>query len=95
MSEVIFIAGLIFGLIVPFLFLTGSGRIAWVITMSIIGLTVAFAEMISMKITGRTISRHFWNWSLAHRRTAWVVLIALALGWLNLLIHLAWHLLKG
>jgi len=93
MGEVIFIIGLILGLIVPFLFLTGAGRWFWVGTMSLIGGIIGGSEIISTAVTGMTISRHFWNWSLAHPKTAWIVLGALALGWLNLLVHLAWKLL--
>ena len=93
MGELFFILGLIAGLILPFIFLTGQGRIFWMITMSVIGLVVGGAELISKITTGHTISQHFWTWSLLHPTTAWMVLAALLIGWLILLIHLAWKLL--
>ena len=93
MGEVIFIIGLILGLVAPFLFLQGFGRILWLITMSTIGVVVGGMELISKLITGVTISRHFWNWSLVHPQSAWMVLGFLLIGWLILLIHLAWKMI--
>jgi len=93
MGEILFIISLIAGLILPFMWLQGKGRILWVTTMSIIGLTVVGAEIIGKVTTGMTISRHFWTWSLAHPTTAWIVLAALAAGWASLIIHLAWKLI--
>lgn len=93
MGEVFFVIGLIGFLIIPFAFLTGKGRIYWLITMSTIGLTVVSMEVFSKVTTGKTISNHFWTWSLIHPETAWIVLFALLIGWLILLVHLAWKLI--
>lgn len=93
MGEIFFIVSLVGFLVLPFLFLQGEGRIFWVITMSAIGAIVGISELLSKMITGLTISKHFWAWSLKHRRTAWIVLGLLLLGWLSLLIHLAWKML--
>lgn len=93
MGEIVFIISLIAGLILPFIFLTGRGRIFWLVTMSVIGLTVGGSELISKLTTGKTISKHFWEWSLLHPGTAWIVLGCLLLGWLSLLVHLAWKMI--
>lgn len=93
MNELFFIIALIAGLILPFVFLQGRGRIFWLSTMSIIGLTVVSSEIVSKLTTGMTISQHFWQWSLKHESTAWIVLFMLFCGWMSLLIHLAWKIL--
>jgi len=94
MGEVLFILGLIIGLICPFILLTGKGRIYWLVMMSIIGIILGTTEIVSVLDTGKTISQHFWDWSLAHPSSAWVALGLLAFGWGVLLVHLAWKLLK-
>lgn len=93
MGEIFFVIGLISSLILPFFFLTGRARIFWLSTMSMIGLVIIASEILSKISTGRTISQHFWVWSLAHPSTAWLVLGLLFLGWLILLLHLAWKML--
>lgn len=93
MGEILFIISLIAGLIIPFMWLQGMGRILWVNTMSLIGLTVVGAEIVGKATTGMTISRHFWTWSLEHPTSAVIVLIALAMGWGSLILHLGWKLL--
>ena len=93
MGEVFFVIALIGGLILPFLFLTGTGRKFWLVTMTIIGLVVGGSELVAKLSTGHSISQHFWTWSLLHPMTAWIVLGLLALGWGSLLIHLAWKMI--
>lgn len=95
MGELFFIVSLIVFLILPFLFLQGSGRVFWIITMGIIGLTVVTSELVSKLVTGHTISQHFWAWSLNHPSTAWLVIGLLAFGWGSLLLHLSWKLITG
>jgi hypothetical protein len=94
MGELIFIIGLIAGLILPFLLLTGWGRKFWVVLMSVIGLSVGVAEICGKIFIGKTISRMYWEWSLAHETTSWIVAIILICGWLNLIIHLQWKVIK-
>jgi len=94
MGEVLFISGMVCGLILPFIFLTGKGRMYWLILMSIIGILLVATELISVVDTGRTISQHFWDWSLLHPKSALMVLGMLFCGWMVLLIHLGWKLLK-
>jgi len=95
MGEVIFIISLIGGLIAPFAFLNGWGRIFWLITMSTIGLVVVTAEVCGTMFLGKTISRMYWEWSLAHETTSWIVATVLVLGWtFGLILHLQWKVIK-
>lgn len=94
MGELIFIIGLIAGLILPFILLTGWGRKYWMILMSIIGLSVGGAEILGKVFVGKTISRMYWEWSLAHESTSWIVAFILLAGWINLLVHLQWKVIK-
>jgi hypothetical protein len=95
MGEVLFISCLIVGLIVPFLFLTGKGRIYWLTMMCVIGTILGATEIISVIDTGSTISQQFWHWSVQHVVTAWICLALLLFGWVVLLIHLSWKLLTN
>lgn len=92
--EVVFIIGLIAGLIMPFAFLTGWGRKYWMIAMSLIGCIVGGAEIVGTVFMHKTISRMYWEWSLLHESTSWLVVAILALGWLNLLVHLQWKVIS-
>lgn len=95
MGEVIFIISLIGGLIAPFAFLQGMGRIFWLSTMSTIGLVVVVAEILGKAFVGKTISRMYWEWSLAHETTSWIVAGVLVLGWtFGLILHLQWKVIK-
>lgn len=94
MSEILFIISLIGGLILPFLLLTGWGRKFWVATMSIIGAVVCGAELIGMITLNKTISRMYWEWSLAHESTSWIVASLIFFGWMSLILHLQWRVLK-
>lgn len=95
MGEVVFIISLIGGLILPFALLTGKGRIFWLSTMSTIGLVVVTAEILGIKIVGKTISRMYWEWSLAHETTSWIVAGILVAGWtFGLILHLQWKVIK-
>lgn len=94
MGEVLFIVSLIAGLILPFLLLTGNGRKFWVGTMGIIGGVVCGAELIGKIFFDKTISRMYWEWSLAHESTSWIVAFIILCGWLSLIIHLQWKVIK-
>lgn len=100
MGELFFIISLIGFLILPFLI----GKLSWwVACMGTIGLVVVIYEIIGRFISPEkmTISRMFWTWSTAkdengrykNRWKAWLILGLLQLGWLSLLIHLAWKML--
>lgn len=94
MTELFFIIGLIGGLILPFVLLTGWGRKYWLAVMSLIGCIVAGGEITGTVFLHKTISRMYWEWSLAHEKTSWIVVTVLAIGWLNLLIHLQWKVIS-
>ena len=94
MGELIFIIGLIAGLIIPFILLTGWGRKYWMILMTLIGLSVAVAELIGKLVLNKTISSMYWEWSLLHESTSWIVVGILLLGWINLLVHLQWKVIR-
>lgn len=100
MGEVFFIIGLIGFLILPFQIIRGNSfvakiaRIFWTITMSVIGCVVVGAEIIGKVTQNLTISRMYWNWSLENEGWSWVVTGLLLIGWLNLLVHLQWKVIK-
>lgn len=94
MGEAVFIIGLIVGLVMPFILLTGIGRRYWLICMATIGGVVGGMEILSKLTSGKTISAHYWTWSILHESTSWIVIGILAIGWINLLVHLQWKVLK-
>lgn len=76
------------------LFLTGKGRIFWLITMSCCLLSVLVMEGVSKYVTGYTISNLFWKWSELHPMTAVVTLGLMWAGWTALMIHLGIRLIR-
>lgn len=103
MGEVLFTISLLVGLVGVFAImgLTGGGW-AWIKTMGVIALVIVIAEIWSKVKDGKTISQKFWRWSMktvdgkrVNIVKAWIVLGVLQLGWLSLLIHLAWKMLTG
>ena len=95
MNEVIFIVTLLGGLWAWAWFLTGKARIFWLSTMGIIALIVLAAERIGKVTIGHTISQLYWDWSLRHVTTHWLVMGIMLAGWLSLLYHLSSKVLKG
>ena len=96
MGEVMFVVSLIAFLILPFALLWKKhrvGSIFWMLTMSVIGLVVVSAEITGKITNDLTISRMFWQWSLENPTQAWIVLGLLLIGWLSLLLHLAWKMI--
>lgn len=96
MGEVFFIIGLIGLLILPFTIFIKEpkARWFWTVTMSIIGLVVVGAEITGTITQGLTISRMYWKWSETNEGLSWLVSGLLLLGWLNLLVHLQWKVIK-
>lgn len=45
-------------------------------------------EVISKKVTGKTVSQYFWKFSKEHKVKAIVMLVLMALMWIALLVHL-------
>jgi len=88
MGEVLFIASLICGLVLPFVLLTGVGRKYWLIMMCVIGATLGITEGIAKIIHDATISQMFWVWSTEHPKGGHLVLALLVFGWGTLIFHL-------
>lgn len=95
MGELFFIASLIIFLVLPFVLMNGRGRVYWLITMGTIGFWIGAMELFSKFLGGdrHTISQYFWEYSLNHPTTAWIIIGMLLIGWLALLLHLAWKLI--
>jgi uncharacterized membrane protein YbhN (UPF0104 family) len=71
---------------------------AWVWTMTIFSIVLGVIEGFSKIKTGKTISRHFWDWmsfkkedgKQPNKLKAWIVLTCWQLAWWLLMVHLAW-----
>lgn len=90
MGEAIFVVSLLALLVVPFAVV---GLWWWFWTMLIIGLWVVAVEIVSKIKDRKTISQKFWGWSLENEKKAWIILSCMLLGWLILLLHLAWKIM--
>ena len=90
MGEVIFITGLIGGLLGWTFLLKGKARLYWLITMSVIGATVGIMEIIGTVVEGMTISQMFWRWSVTHVWEAYTAMSLLLFGIVVLIVHLMW-----
>jgi len=76
-------------------FLTGPARLFWFFTFVAIEAVVAFAEIIAKVVVGKTISQLFWDWSVDHKLTAWVVIGMLGIAFGMLLFHLSEKMIFG
>lgn len=45
-------------------------------------------EVVSKKMTGKTVSQYFWEFSKQHKIKAIIMLVSMGLMWTALLIHL-------
>ena len=95
MSEIPFIVALLGGLVSWGFFLTGIARIMWLLTMSLIAGIVIAMEITGKVMFGKTISRLYWEWSVKHKSTHWLVMAIMLAGWLSLLWHLSAKVLYG
>lgn len=89
MSEILFILSLLGGLWAWAFFLQGNARTFWLITMGLIALVVLGAEIVGKLTVGFTISNLYWQWSVQHVGTHWLVMAIMLAGWLSLLWHLS------
>ena len=85
MIEILFIVALGGGLLVPSA-LIGQWWLFSVLAVAMLGLVVG--EVVSIKLTGKTISRHFWNYSENNKAGAWSVIGGLIVA----IVALVWHL---
>lgn len=78
-----------------------TGEWYWCILMAWILASVVAMEIIAVVITGKTISQHFWRWSIKKDADgkkpnvwkAWTMIGMLSVGWVFLMLHLAWKML--
>ena len=78
---------LLAGLLVAPMFLAGVPLFGW--TFVAIVIVVLAGEIMAKVRTGRTLSQLFWKVSKDKPRRALAALIALTLGWIALMWHLA------
>ena len=90
MGEAVLIVIMLSCWIAPF-FLIGLSRWGWmfIFIAAVFGLFELFAKLKN----GKTLSRRFWDYSLANPFRAWLTLFFMLIGWSILLIHLAWKML--
>ena len=55
----------------------------------IFGVCFGIVELVCKAVTDKTISQHFWEWSVNNKKQAWFVLGCMLLSWLMLLYHFA------
>lgn len=98
--EVIFIVVMLAMWILPFAVL----KLWWWFWMfTAVGVVFGIFEALAALVTGKTLSQQFWKWSTetdycGKRKNvgkALIVLACMGIGWIMLLIHLAWKMLMG
>jgi hypothetical protein len=85
-SEVIFIIVMLGGLLVPAALF---GQWYLFAAFAIFGMIFGLLEWYAKKKSGKTVSQHFWAFSLLHPVKAWVTIGCMLIAWLGLLVHLA------
>jgi len=61
------------------------------ITIFIFGICFGVTEVIADKVSGMTLSQHFWALKEKNRKGAIVITIGMILAWVMLLTHFWWH----
>lgn len=85
-KEILFVLVLVGGLLIP-AFLAQQW---WLFaTFGMFFCVFGFVEWLAVKVSGKTVSQHFWAFSLINKKMAWAVLGCMLLAWLALLWHLA------
>ena len=84
--EILFIAALGGGLLIPSA-VTGQWGLFSVLAVAVVGLIIG--EIVSIKLTDKTISMHFWEYSENNKTGAWSVVGGLIIA----IIALVWHLI--
>lgn len=90
-TEVLFVIGMFALLLIPSAM---CGQWWLFFTFLIFGIIFGFFEWFAKHKTGRTVSQHFWAFSLKNKTKAWVILGCMALAWILLLGHLAIKMIK-
>jgi len=55
----------------------------------IFGVIFGLLEWIAIKKTGKSVSQHFWDFSLRNKTGAILILTCMAFAWMILILHLA------
>ena len=58
------------------------------LVLTIFNVIFGVIEIVNKKVTGNTVSQHFWEFSKQHKAKAIVMLALMALMWVVLLGHL-------
>lgn len=90
MKEIIFVVLLAGGLLVP----AGIAKQWWLFGVFMVFFACfGLVEWLSIKLTDKSVSQHFWAYSGKNKTMGWIVLAGMLIGWLSLLWHLGAKLL--
>jgi len=53
----------------------------------VFGICFGLIELIAIKVTGKTVSKHFWEFRDTHPKSAWLIAISMILAWSCLIFH--------
>jgi len=85
MSELIFIILLAGGFMIPSA-LFGQW---WLFgTFALFFACFGIVEVVASKLTGKTVSKHFWALKDRNPKGALIIIIGMLIGWIALIIHL-------
>jgi len=95
MGEIIFGTTLI-GSLVGWTFIVKDKLPKWLWFTTMMGccLWVIGMEVFSKISNGHSISQLYWSWSLANEGLSWLVSALMLGGWINLIVHLQWKVIK-
>ena len=91
LKEVIFIIVMFTFLLLPFVI---TKQWWWVAFLGAVVIIFGILEAASKIKTGKTLSQSFWKYSEEHKVGSIICLLSLAIGWVLLLLHLAWKMIK-
>lgn len=92
-AETVFIVGFVGLMIGCWFLMSGTPRIFWLTTFSLIILDVIIAEIVAFVTKGQTISQMFWEFSLSNPVRGWIIIGMLMTAFGLLLWHLATKLI--
>lgn len=91
MIDILFIILFLGLLLIPFIW---KKMWYWVGTISAMGVCLGIGELLSKNMTGMTLSKTFWVFSLEYPVQAWIILGCMLSAWFLLMLHLSWKMLK-
>ena len=64
----------------------------WLMSVFLVfGLCFGVIEVISDKVSGNTVSQHFWELKTENKKAAFIIAGFMILAWSMLIIHFLWH----